>query len=538
MSKTSRTTDLAHPTAAAAGDLSTPVPNAPPSNFALKQLVFWAGAVLMGLEIAGSRMLAPHFGNSVFVWGSLISVVLTALSVGYSWGGRISDRHPSLPLLCLICIGVSVLIFSVAFLAHPVCDLLLSAGLGEQTGPLVAGVILFLPASIGMGMVSPFAVRLATHSVQNVGRVSGNLYALSTLGSITGTLLTTFVLIPLLGLSLIIKGLAAVLLLVSLAALPWQKRSDLVVRLLAFLLMALPGAFVTPQERTFLRDGDRVVFDADTPYHHITVVDNRIEDSRQLRFDRYVESAVRRTPPHTSLARYTDYFHLAFLVQPDLKRSLFIGAGGGVGPRAFRMHDPGMEIDVVDIDPEVLRIAKDYFYLEPDDRLRLIARDGRMFVRQSPGDYDCIVLDAFTIGGGIPFHLVTREFFDLCRKRMTDRGVFVMNINSAMEGPDGRIFHSMLRTFESVFPRTYAFAMDRRYGSPEQSRNILLVATPGDEPISPQEWQARAATFVPKSYLTTDSIQAMIDDLVIDRPDTTGSPLFTDDHSPIETMSF
>src|SRR5687767_14493639 len=128
----------------------------------LKLLVFGAGAVLMGLEIAGSRVLAPYFGNSVFVWGSLIAIFLLAISVGNYLGGWLADLHPSRLALSGITIGVSLWIFALAIFAQGFCLLLVQAGFGEQSGPLVASMVLFLAPSIGMGMVSPFAIRLAT----------------------------------------------------------------------------------------------------------------------------------------------------------------------------------------------------------------------------------------------------------------------------------------------------------------------------------------------------------------------------------------
>lgn len=516
-----------------------PAPVAGPffaQDLSLKLLVFAAGAVLMGLEIAGSRVLAPHFGNSVFVWGSLISVFLIALSVGYYVGGRVADRYPSRVVLNSICILAALAIFLIALSAHVFCEVLVEKGLGEQTGPLVASAILFLPPSVGLGMVSPFAIRLATQSVRSVGQISGTLYALSTGGSIAGTLLTTFVLIPLIGLSAILKGLGLVLLLAAVLTLPLWKPARTPAGLAVLALLTLAGLFAPGAPRTALGRGDRLVVDVDTPYHHIAVVDNR--DARLLRFDRFVESSILKQPPYPSLSPYTDYFHLAFLVHPRIERTLFIGAGGGVGPRAFHLHDRDMTIDVVDIDPRVLELARSHFFLDETPRIRTIAEDGRMFVRTAPARYDCVVLDAFTIGGRIPFHLVTREFFQLCRDRMTERGVFVMNLNSAVDGPLARIFQSMYRTVAGVFPQTYVFAKDYLVAGRHQSVNVILLATRDPERVPPEAWVERAAGHQSRSYITAERMQKMARDLVVELPPLADAPVFTDDYAPIETMPF
>lgn len=513
-----------------------------PEKLSLEVLVFVAGGVLMGLEIAGSRVLAPHFGNSVFVWGSLISIFLMALSLGYFIGGRIADEYPSRMLLNSVCGVVSLLIFSIALLAHSICGWLVSLGLGEQSGPFVASLILFLPPSIGMGMVSPLSVRLATHSVLSVGKIAGTLYALSTLGSIAGTLLTTFVLIPLFGLSAILKGLAAVLLVAACVTLPGGTSARSLLAFAALLLVSPVLLLSSGAARLQLNRGDEVRLDVDTPYHHITVIDSEREGYypvRQLRFDRYIESSILRVPPYRSTSPYTDYFHLAFLARPEIGRTVFIGAGGGVGPRAFHMHDPEMHIDVVDIDPKVLEIARTHFYLEDNEQIDCIAEDGRMFMRKAePGSYDCIVLDAFTIGGRIPFHLVTREFFEVCRDRLTEGGVFVMNINSALEGPSARIYQSMHRTLLECFPTVYVFAIGSSIEAVDESTNILFLATRNGNEIAPDEWAERAAGHQSDSYIDAVRMREMIEELVVEPPTNIDAPLFTDDYAPIETMSF
>ena len=505
----------------------------------LKVLVFTAGGVLMGLEIAGSRVLAPHFGNSVFVWGSLISVFLIALSLGYYFGGRVADRHPSRLLLNSICLAVAVLIFVIPLYAGPFCEALVEEHWGEQSGPLIASLVLFLPASLGMGMVSPFAIRLATRSVSSVGRSSGTLYALSTTGSIAGTLLTTFVLVPMVGLAAILKGLSLALAAAAVLTLPSWRGKQGMTGAAALGLLALACWFAEEPPRTPLGIGDRLVVDVDTPYHHIAVVDNESQDLRELRFDRYIESGIYlKEEPHAGYESYTDYFQLAFLAQPDIKRALFIGAGGGVGPRAFHAQDPRMEIDVVEHRPQGAGLGPIALLPGKGPRNPHHCR-GRPDVRaRTDRKYDCLILDAFTIGGRIPFHLVTREFLQQCQEKMSPRGVFVMNINSALEGPLSPIFRSMFRTVEAVFPRVYVFSRYYRRVNPQQSTNVIFVATEDRNLISPEQWLARAAQFRSNSYVGPDRLQRLAEDLVIDPPKVADAPMFSDNYAPIETMPF
>jgi spermidine synthase len=395
-----------------------------------------------------------------------------------------------------------------------------------------------------MGMVSPFAVRLATQSVSMVGKVSGTLYALSTAGSIAGTLLTTFVLIPWFGLSTILNGLGVCLLVVSILTWPFGKSNQALaaMTLVGGLTLAFSLGAASPTAR--LGPYDELVVDVDTPYHRISVVDSAVVvdkrslPSRSLRFDRFVESEILKAPPYPSVAGYTNYFHLAFLAKPEIKRVLFIGAGGGIGPRTFQMHNPDMEIDVVDVDPKVLELARTHFHLEEHPKIRLTAKDGRIYVRQSTATYDCIILDAFSAGGRIPFHLVTKEFLQLCADRLAPDGVFLMNINSALEGPRAQIFQSIYRTFDAVFPNTYVFAMDHQQRPTQFTMNVILLGTRDKTRLTRAQWATRAADYRSTSYVNPRMVRAMVDDLLVTLPDMSRAPLFTDDYAPIETMPF
>lgn len=502
----------------------------------LKILVLVAGAVLMALEIVGSRLLAPHFGNSVYVWGSLISVFLIALSLGYWVGGHLADRRPSLSLLIGLCVIVAALIFLIPWIGHPLCRLILDAGFGEQTGPLAAASILFLPPSFLLGMVSPFSVRITTKNVQSVGRAAGSLYALSTIGSIIGTLSTTFVLIPLVGVSSILKGLGITMALLPIAvALMGKKKTATIV---AGIIIGSIGVSIHSIPSFRITSNSTLIIDQDTPYHHISVVD-MANTQRFLLFDRFVESSIQLQPPYASTVEYTNYFHLAFLLKPDIKNTLFIGAGGGIGPRTFSEINPDMQIDVVDIDRRVLELAESHFYMPKSPNIHPITSDGRTFFHRSPGPYDCVVLDAFTVGGRIPFHLTTREYFELVRSHMTQDGIFVMNISSALTGKKGEIYRAVTRTLQDIFPRVFTFA-NGLYQKPdrEQTRNIILVATVNPNDIHSNDLLAALPNYQERTYITQSMIRSMIANLIDLAPNLSATLPLTDDLAPIETMSF
>jgi len=351
-------------------------------------------------------------------------------------------------------------------------------------------------------------------------------------------LVTTFVLVPWIGLSAILKVLGAVLFIVSVVTLLMNTKAKKQTAAYVAACAILAAVLLSQSQPVLLRAHETLVLDTDTPYHHITVVDNSLSASREMRFDRYTESAISLVPPYPTLATYTNYFHLAFLESPEMSQALFIGAGGGIGPREFFLHDKKIQIDVVDIDQKVLDIAREYFFLEDRERIHTIAADGRMFLRRADKQYDCIVLDAFTIGGRIPFHLATREFLELCNSRMNSSGVFVMNINSALLGDSSRIFQAMYSTVRAVFPQTYVFALNSGTSSPYQSTNVILLASKKSQPMKAEQWKTLARSFRSDSSVGKKEMVGMVKDLVSDVQLDEEIPLFTDDYSPIETMQF
>ena len=195
-----------------------------PLDILVYGVAFLSGGVLLGLEIVASRILAPYFGNSVYVWGSLISVFLLALSIGYWLGGVLADRRPSLGTLALVLITAAVFILVLPLVYLPVGRFVSELNLEFRFSVLVISVLFFLVPSVLMGMVSPFAIKLSATALEEIGRTSGRVYAISTLGSISGALAVSFFLIEWFGTRVIVVVLGLVLLALSLICMIYDKK--------------------------------------------------------------------------------------------------------------------------------------------------------------------------------------------------------------------------------------------------------------------------------------------------------------------------
>nr|MDQ4030542.1 fused MFS/spermidine synthase [Actinomycetota bacterium] len=437
--------------------------------------VFVSGAVLLGVELAASRVLAPFFGSSLFVWGSLISVVLAGLAVGYWVGGALADRVPARRLL-VGTLGLGAL----AVLAVPLADAPALAAVvawdpGPRANPLLASLLLFGPPSVLLAATTPIAVRLAARSLDQIGETAGRLFALSTAGSIAGTLATAFFLVPRLGTDQLL-GVAAAALFVAAGVVALPGRSPAfaggAVVLATFAVAA--GYAAAPHAGETLsaeatqnwspvyrlrgygyldaRDpganaagGDlEVIHTEDTRYHRLSVVED--ETTRYLRFDNSLQSAMYIDDPFRTRFRYTDYFHLGLAYNPRARDVLFIGLGAGSSPKLMWRNFRRLRVQVVELDPEVVEVGYRYFHVPRDSRLAVSTGDGRRFLAERNRRWDVIVIDAF-FADAIPFHLVTREFLELARSRLAPGGVIVTNVIGALDGPGSKLFRSIYRTY-------------------------------------------------------------------------------------------
>ena len=493
----------------------------------LELIVFISGGVLLALEIVASRVLAPFFGNSVYVWGSLIGVFLAGLSLGYYIGGQVADRRPSPALFSGLVFLAGLLTFPIPFLSRQVMEALVLADVGPRAGPLAASTILFFLPTVVMGMVSPFAVRLRARTVTTVGNVAGVLYALSTLGSIVGALVAAFVLINTLGVRSIIHGLGLVMMaLAALGLLAARRRPAAVAAVLAVFLAAGWATLARAEPAA------AVVFERDTVYHKISVSDEgRV---RYLRLDNYWQSAVDLEYPDRTVFRYSDYMHLPVLFAPRHPwRVAMIGLGGGTVPRRYLQDSSGLEVHVAELDPAVVETARRWFGLPETPRLRVTAVDGRTFLLRSTARYQIILLDAYLIDT-IPFHLATREFFELAASRLAPGGVVASNVIGALDGPDSRLFRAIYKTFRAVFPTVYVFPVGYGgFSSPDILRNIIIIGTT-NPPLSPEGVQARARAFA--GVVTLEGFEEAAATLYTAPIRTDDVPMLTDDFAPVDAL--
>lgn len=478
----------------------------------LGTLVFVVGAASLGAEIAAARLLAPYFGASTIVWANTIGVVLVALSVGYALGGRCADRHPRLRALCRLVLVASLLLAAVPFAARPFLSLSVDAfdtvSVGGFAGSLL-GVLSLVAVPVALlGAVAPWAARLAVGELSHSGEVVGRLYAISTAGSLFGTMAAALLLIPLVGTQRTFLAFALALALVAAAGLGWRS---------AAAPAALAAALVLPVGGIKASDTGAVIYEAETTQQYARVVE-RPGGARVLELNegQAVHSLYR--PGSYLTGGYWDG-HLvlpAAARRAPAARIAILGNAGGTIARAFGHFFPGTEVDAVEIDGELTEIGRRFFDLR-NRRMRTFTEDARPWLARSAGGYDAIMVDAYR-QPYIPFYLTTREFFQLARERLAPGGVTIVNVGHPEAATE----------LERVLGRTMATAFPRVLRYPIEPTNTLLVG--GEAGLSAGRLRRNAVALPePLRPLARRAAAAL-------EPRLAGGDVYTDDRAPVEWL--
>lgn len=264
----------------------------------------------------------------------------------------------------------------------------------------------------------------------------------------------------------------------------------------------------------------------DSPYHRLHVTDN--DGVRLLRFERNHQSSMRLDDPFETDIRYVGYLHIALAVKPDAERMLAIGLGGGsFVKRAWRDY-PALEIDAVELDPQVVEIAYAFFALPQDPRITVTVGDGREVLAISSATYDIIVIDAFD-DDRVPRPLTTEEFMRLCRDHLSPDGVIAYNVIGSVYGPHSKHFRSLHRTASNVWRHVWSFPVDIASDARDQTRNIVMLASDAD--LTDDELTERIASRV-DGRVTVPGFELFAEDLYRGAIRTGDVPLLLDEGRP------
>ncbi len=512
--------------------IATSQPVVPGKRY-LYLVAFASGMTTLAIELTASRLIGNVFGNSNLVWANVIGLMLLYLTVGYFLGGRLADRLPRATVLLQIIIWASFLCALIPLLSRPIITRAAQAVFGAEAalalGSFLVILILFsLPVTL-LGTVSPFVIRLAVTDVENSGKVAGQVYAISTLGSLLGTFLPVLLTIPELGTTrtfLLFSGLLYLIALLALLRL--QRRLALLYLAMPLIiaLLAVPlldGPLRPPAANASLR------YEGESGYNYIQVQ----EDAAGYRYLYLNEGQGIHSQWHQTEIFYDgtwDYFLTApYFNQPPFRADqvtslLLIGLAAGTIPRQYQTVYGDIPMVGIELDPEIIDVGASYFDMNPDSMPSLTVQsgDGRYLLNRMERQFTVIAIDAYR-PPYIPWHLTTVEFFAEVKARLSANGVVAINVGRT--DTDRRLVDALSQTLSLVFPTVHAMDVPGSF-------NTILVAT-------------RQPTLASNLF---DNIQYRVDTVdpilyhILQRAAQTIVPLgesdivFTDDRAPVESL--
>ena len=405
------------------------------------------GAAVLVVEILGAKMLAPYFGTSHFVWTAQIAVTLVSLSLGYYVGGWLVDRNADLGRLFSCIFGAAVYLCLTVPLCRPVAEACLDLRLA--LGSLLASAFLFLIPLGLLAMVGPHLVRVMTLSLNGVGKQVGRLSAISTIGSVLGTVLIGYALIPFFPNSLTMlctAGLLAALAVVYVIV--WGRGRRIAMGAAMVLLGGCGTAFVLLLPELPSRSSDMVEIERCNSNFGMMQVMRFGDQSWYLYLNDFLSQNGYDPQRKQSIQSFTYMLQLlAHCYTPQIKDVLCIGMGVGIVPMQFARQ--GVNVDVVEINPAVVPLAEKYFDFDRS-RVHLTIDDGRHFLNRAGRQYDSIILDAF-VGDSSPSHLMTLEAFGKMREALRPDGTLVINSFGNLRPGESYYTASLYKTLKAVF---------------------------------------------------------------------------------------
>lgn len=428
-----------------------------------------SGACAMLVEVASTRIIAPYLGNTIYTWAAIIGFVLAALSLGYYYGGKLADKYNDSRQLAQILFYAAIATVIIPGLGKVLLPVF--SVFQVEIGSILSAFII-VPASFFYGMVTPYIIKL-TAKIKEEGASAGNIFAVSTVGSIVGTLATGFILIPNMQITHIFIMATALMILSAWISnnrkVESKNKVDLVM-IVAFSILISNMSFA-PQFGT-------VVYQANSPYYYITIAEGEYknENGRILFLDNSPSSGERSDG--SPIFKYMEKSRMAYeTLNNSPEEALVIGAAAGVQIEDVKMSFPDVHVTGIEIDPKIIEIGKDYFSLKDDSRTTIIIDDARRYLTHNDKKYDLVLVDAYR-GKSIPYHLASVEFVQLLKQRTNDKGVVIINVISSLEGRDSKQFELLYNIYSSQFNNSIVLPIQK--DNPGIKQNIVLVMSNND----------------------------------------------------------
>jgi len=479
----------------------------------------------MVLEIIGARYLARDFGSSFYVWVSQIGVILIALAMGYVVGGALADRWQRLGFLSVLLMPTGVAITLIPLFAPRLIDAIVLRHptheqiplLWQKLDPAIGSSLIFLLPCFALATLSPYMIRLETRTLAHVGRMSGWIIAASTVGSIAGVFVSGYILLDHMPVPSIFHATGALIIVLGILCLVLDRWFVRIAVSIFFLSTVSSPAPVT--------------YETTSAHHHIRVVDEG--GIRTLSFDGSMETRMSLQNPLLGHFEYTEFFHVPFLWNPLMTNVLMIGLGGGSTQRSYAHYYPQVTVQSVEIDPAVVRVAQEFFNVEQTPTHLIHVVDGRVFLRRTQEQFGAILMDAYVhtrYGGSIPYHLATKEFFELASKHLTTNGVLAYNVMGKPQNVGADVLGSMYKTLRPFSPIVYQFPA-------RDSLNVVLIATKSAEKFNFNTIHARASGLIQTKRVTLPSFRGRLYAFRADPPiNLHVCKILTDDFAPIDGL--
>ncbi len=477
-------------------------------------MLFSLNGLEMILELVAARLLSPYFGNSNFVWTAIIGIILLSASIGNLIGGRLAKLKTARYWACLLLLFASVYIAVTPLIDVPILQSIKEGDFGVQFSSVVSSIVFFLIPSSIIGIISPIIMKERIGDGKDKAKESGRITAIIAIGSLFGTFLGGFWLIPALGTKMIFALIAIILTVITLLFFPYKRIDNNSLRwiyAICFLGVFALNVFSIVTVINQNEDGISI----DTEYGRI-IIEEGERNGEKVLF--YMQSGAYSSATYMDDKKFDlvfDYLKKYDMMFDftDVEDVAMIGGAAYQYPKYYISHYPDKKMDVIEIDPMSTEIAKKYFYLDDliheygEDRLGLYNEDGRIFLNNSEKKYDAVLNDAFS--GEVPVGtLATVEAAKIIKDSLNENGVYMSNVLGALSGEKGRFLRAEVKTLMKVFKHVHVVRIHDK-AKKNSYTNWMVIATDND-------------SYVPEDVV---DLELTDDDIVL-----------TDDYNPVDSL--